>query len=298
MAKFKVGDKVRIIAEGAAGLPIGTEAKVIEVDRDGAVYLDVNNVYGNKAFYLACNIELVTPKLTKNQRITTLEQTVADLQAEVEALKAAQKLPTMTVKADVDVAKIAESLAKAIEKLAPKSPNEQRKAIIDEAKAFVVELSDIIRGAHERETKFGRLNDVGCTFVLKPEFHINDKKRVVTVLMKGANVDRGKIYAKAVAKCAPGDVFNEHIGKAIALGRALGLDVSKFEKAVQPSEVVVGMKINDESVIQTVSELIDTPYETLISGKKVSGQAFNTKESYGRLAQSQVTIADDTEAQY
>lgn len=48
---------------------------------------------------------------------------------------------------------------------------------------------------------------------------------------------------RGIAKCNPNDVFNEHIGKAIALGRALGLDVSEFEQAVQPTKVLAGMQV-------------------------------------------------------
>lgn len=52
--------------------------------------------------------------------------------------------------------------------------------------------------------------------------------------------DCDKLKSKGIAKCSPHDVFNEHIGKTIALGRALGKDVSEFENAVQPTEPVVG----------------------------------------------------------
>ncbi|MGE7843916.1 hypothetical protein ACQKNX_24420 [Lysinibacillus sp. NPDC093712] len=249
VAKFKVGDKVRTV--NSSCFEKG-EVVTIEIN-DESNHMPLKCTNGRCAFWLyLSDVEPVTPKPTKNQRITSLEQTVATLQAEVAALKAAQKVavspPTMTVKADVDVAKVAESLAKAFEKHVPKSPNEQRKAIIDEAKTFVEELSDIIKGTHKREKKFGRLNDVGYTYVLKPEFRINSKKRTVTVLMKGGYIDNGKVYANAVAKCAPDDVFNADIGKAIALGRALGLDVSKFEKAVQPSEVVLGMHVRTKTL--------------------------------------------------
>lgn len=289
VAKFKVGDKVRIIKDmgGIAGVKIGTVATVIEVDSDGDVRVDVINKNGVPAFFIAHEVELISPKLTKNQRITALEKTVADLQAEVEAVKATQKSPTMTVKADVDVAKIAESLAKAFEK---HSPNEQRKAIIDEAKAFVEELSGIIRGTHKRETKFGRLNDVGYTYVLKPEFHINSKKRTVTVLMKGAHYDNGKVYAKGIEKCAPEDVFNADIGKAIALGHALGLDVKRFEQAVQPREVVVG------DVVRTKYEFggYNDSCPTNVIGITAEGYPKFKNGTYS----SAFEIKDDTEVQY
>lgn len=308
---YKVGDKVKVVAasHGWGGVSKGDEGVIARINDNGSYEAKIPS-FDEKITWTGAEecFELISPKPTKNQRITTLEQTVADLQSEVEALKAAQKIaiktPTMTDKADVDIAKIVESLAKATKKHTSKSPNEQasanekRKAIIDEAKAFVEELSDIIREAHKQETKFGRLNDVGYTFVLKPEFHINDKKRAVTVLMKGANVDGGKIYAKGIAKCNPSDVFNEHIGKAIALGRALGLDVSKFEKVAQPSEVVVGQ------VVKGREETGHSDFEASVTGMFPSandwghGTAFHHSGGLGWLGEKQVHIIDDTEAKY
>lgn len=299
VAKFKVGDKVRIIGVGAAGLPIGTEAKVTQVDWDGDVYLDIKNVHGNKAFYLACNIELVSPKPTKKQRLTSAEQAISSLeqkveamQAEIDALKAAQK-PKSILSGEGTLIFDGKPIAK-VSGISYKTmtTNEQRKAIINEAKAFVEELSDIIRGAHKQETKFGRLNDVGYTYVLKPEFHINSKKRVVTVLMKGGNRDSGKVYAKGIAKCNPSDVFNADIGKAIALGRALGLDVSKFEKAVQPTELVVGhivTKVNGPCGLGRIGSVED--------GKARIEDQFGFWET--TIANSSTLLElDDTEAQY
>ncbi|MFJ7950748.1 hypothetical protein ACIQZG_04370 [Lysinibacillus sp. NPDC096418] len=119
-------------------------------------------------------------------------------------------------------------------KAEPLSPNQQRAEIILKAKEFVVEnKSKIHPGNGERTTvRFvGNFTDI-------LEFVVNVEKRTVVALIKG--VASGDLYAKGIAKCNPSDVFNEHIGKAIALGRALGLDVSEFEQAVQPTEIVNG----------------------------------------------------------
>lgn len=71
------------------------------------------------------------------------------------------------------------------------------------------------------------------------EFIVNKGKRTVVVLMRG--LGSGKMRAKGIAKCAPDDCFNVHIGKAIALRRALGIDVpSEYLNAPQPTEVRVG----------------------------------------------------------
>jgi len=91
---------------------------------------------------------------------------------------------------------------------ANKTPNEQRKEVIEKAKLFI-----------------DKHDNIGFdTFT-------NNNKIVVF------NTDTEQF---GFSKCSPKDVFNHHIGYAIALGRALGLDVSEFESAVQPTEKVVG----------------------------------------------------------
>lgn len=68
-------------------------------------------------------------------------------------------------------------------------------------------------------------------------FRINNDRRTVAcdVLVGGKRERRG------IAKAAPGDVFNTHIGRVIALRRALGLEVpTEYTNAPQPSEPRVG----------------------------------------------------------
>jgi hypothetical protein len=56
--------------------------------------------------------------------------------------------------------------------------------------------------------------------MVKPKFFVNAKKRTVAVKLFGVN--SGRQYGEVgLAKCIPTDVFNEEIGKAIALHRAL-----------------------------------------------------------------------------
>lgn len=73
-------------------------------------------------------------------------------------------------------------------------------------------------------------------FVTKADFIVNAAKRTVVALRKSL-ID-SRILRKGIAKCAPNDCFNEHIGKAIALRRALGLEVpSEYLSVPQPTEV-------------------------------------------------------------
>lgn len=55
------------------------------------------------------------------------------------------------------------------------------------------------------------------------DFVVNADKRTVVAIV--GYKQHSEEISKGRAKCAPGDVFNEHIGKAIALRRALGLEV-------------------------------------------------------------------------
>lgn len=73
-----------------------------------------------------------------------------------------------------------------------------------------------------------------------PRFVVNKEKRTVVTLLDFMHVD-GICEYKGIAKCAPSDCFNSHIGKAIALRRALGLEVpDEYLNAPNPTEARVG----------------------------------------------------------
>lgn len=76
-------------------------------------------------------------------------------------------------------------------------------------------------------------------FVSKADFIVNAAKRTVVAL--GKSLIDGRILRRGIAKCAPDDCFNVHIGKAIASRRALGLEVpAEYLNTPQPTEVRVG----------------------------------------------------------
>lgn len=290
MTQFKVGDKVRVINAYASKHSNGDEGVVVSITPIwGAVFIDVE-VDGVQQGHYAKDIELVSPKQTKNQRLTsaeqaisTLEQKVEAMQAEIDTLKAAQK-PPVTVIAD------------AIKRYKERTPNEQasanekRKAIIDEAKAFVEEkLLEVDEQEGWRTTKIPLYKEKGR---LRVNFHVNKKKRTVVALAYFGNLypQDKEVVGKGIAKCNPSDVFNEHIGKAIALGRALGLDVERFEKAVQPSEVVTGMHVDTYYIgSDEKNETCPTFVTHVLNGMPAFGNGTHS---------SVFKITDDTEAQY
>lgn len=68
------------------------------------------------------------------------------------------------------------------------------------------------------------------------DFIVNAEKRTVVALRK--SFAEGYIRDRGIAKCAPTDCFNAHIGKAIALRRALRLPVPvEYLNVPQPTEV-------------------------------------------------------------
>lgn len=136
---------------------------------------------------------------------------------------------------DVDVYERIEPSTSDMEEQTVKSPNELRAEVIEKAKQFVTNYS---KGEQRVPWKCG----TGQWYLQNFDFVINEAKRTIVVLCKSIH---GGVYERGIAKCMPNDVFNSHIGKAIALGRALGLDVSEFEGAVQPTFAVGQTVVNN-----------------------------------------------------
>jgi hypothetical protein len=162
----------------------------------------------------------------------------------------------------------------------------KRDTIVQRARSYLRSLADWPEKGKERYLVDDGWNAIVC----KAEYIVNKEKRTVVALLKGHIY--GTVRARGTAKCAPGDCFNVHIGKAIALHRALGLAVpDELLNAPQPTEVRVGDVVKKwDGGIQTVSELLPD-----FDGRGY-GQAFQTEESwgYGWLGINQVEIIDDS----
>ncbi|RSL28951.1 hypothetical protein D7Z54_33790 [Salibacterium salarium] len=123
-----------------------------------------------------------------------------------------------------------------------KSPQQRRDEAVERAKADI----DEILSNNYRFDDTPKINTANKSVYFgypgpldKCEFIVNREKRTVVALIK--TVIEGDIVHRGIAKCAPTDCFNVHIGRAIALRRALGLDVpAEYVKAPQPTEVRVG----------------------------------------------------------
>src|SRR5690606_18500431 len=127
-------------------------------------------------------------------------------------------------------------------------------------------------------------------FVTFADFIVNKDKRTVVALLR-FQYER-EVLSRGIAKCHPNDCFNVYIGKAIALRRALGLDVpDEYLNAPQPTEVRVGDTVKSKrtgrvcKVIRFCEDVIrDTTW----------GRPFYTDGVYGWLGTEQVNVIDDS----
>lgn len=124
-------------------------------------------------------------------------------------------------------------------------------------------------------------------------FAVNADKRTVIASIR-YNQNPKDVYKQGRAKCAPGDVFNEHIGKAIALRRALGLEVpvEYYEvEARDRDDLAVGDVIQcdwDSDEVLAILEMVDNP-----KPQQHKGVAFKlTERSWA--ASSEVTLINDS----
>lgn len=172
-----------------------------------------------------------------------------------------------------------------------KSPNQQRAELIQRAREFVEEHTKKQPADEYFDKPYIELPNVLETCVIE-DFFVNTNKHAVTCLLRG--VETNRIWFKGIAKCMPDEVFNADIGKAIALTRALNIDIpDEFIHAVQPDEKVVGMKIqrkysgSREVYERTVKEIGETEVRYTCGGYDLTPDVLNDS-----------IIVDDSNAQY
>lgn len=102
------------------------------------------------------------------------------------------------------------------------SPNQKCAQVISEAKRFIKKCESTAK-----------------SYGYDIRYAVNKGGRGVSVML----LDNGRIISLKSAQCHPVDVWNKHIGKAIAFGRAWGINVQEFEDAPQPTEIVPGMDV-------------------------------------------------------
>jgi len=98
------------------------------------------------------------------------------------------------------------------------------------------------------------------------EFVVNAEKRTVVALVKFNST--GCIRSRGIAKCDPNDCFNEYIGKAIALRRAMGNPAMyEYLNAPHPEEPLVGDLVSYHSELYGFGE-----YKIVVDGAPILGR--------------------------
>lgn len=291
-SSYKVGDKVRILNvskimfgesyffDGDITTVTDSSRGILAIDRKnghGGLIITTDELPYIEKVEAPVEVAVVTTERTMPTRISQLESQVASLEAKVQALESD----------NVDVAPIS-FLGTVTGRYftAPPilSPNQHRAEVIAQAKAYVEDVTRRMKRI-DRSEKVGIESFRNRTTV--PHFTKSDRK--ITVAVVGACYPTE--YARGSATCVEGDVFNEHIGRAIALGRALGLDVpTAFTKAPQPSKVVVGMHVD--------TYYVDWVTKNKYCPTKVTG-FYRGLPAFGNGSHSSnYKITDDTDASY
>ena len=169
------------------------------------------------------------------------------------------------------------------------SAQARRVEIVEHAKADVRNL--VIHGLSHYNIDCSKGNETYRVMNSNVEFITDSRERKVTALVTRRHDKKPRHVGRA--KAAPSDCFNVHIGKAIALRRALGLAVpDEYLNAPQPTEVRVGDVISwtafkDEVYVVTKKSGIIYDFTRIKSGVKYNGL------SYKNLLDS-ATIIDDS----
>lgn len=105
------------------------------------------------------------------------------------------------------------------------------------------------------------------------------------------NVTSGK-YEIPKDKC-----YNEYIGKVIALSKALGLDYSKFENAVEPDKVVKDMILSNINFNDLHFIIFNVENHMVSLKSHHNGDIYHNFISVDKI-DNHYKITDDTDAQY
>ncbi|MCY9452180.1 hypothetical protein [Bacillus haynesii] len=212
----KVGERVLITEK-----PVRKDYEIYE-----PVTVDNVNIYGVESYKNGRPIflnhyeyEVIVNNEVKNEEADEMENVEKRYEAAVEnARDAIEELRLAAYAKGFEDAR-RELMAQApVEKTA----QERRDEIVEQAKADVERL--------RTNNRLWRTFDI--------TFDINRENRTVEAIAKKV-FSRTAFYGTAI--CAPDDCFNIHIGEAIAIHRALGLEVpEKYLNAPQPTEVRVG----------------------------------------------------------
>lgn len=144
-----------------------------------------------------------------------------------------------------------------------------RQRVVERAKKFIENLRTIGQnGNHSWEYRQFRNKNTfyyeGAGSAYNARYIVNRKKRTVVCLLTQYNRPE-RILVRGKAKAHPNDCFNEHIGKAIALAKALKVEIPvEFLNAPEPEGFEKGDFVkyhNDENIYEIVSKYSEETFD-------------------------------------
>ncbi|CAM2952953.1 hypothetical protein PASE110613_09250 [Paenibacillus sediminis] len=247
--KATVGERVVIInARIGYGYENGDIYTIVSIDPNGDRNIQPDGTQNSEIFIDPDEYRVLEPvesaPLSSRSSTDQIAENIATLAARVSTLEeTVSKIAIQLRVAREDIVLIEEGVADDIARLnkcmAQKSPQQLRDEIVERAKADVSNPYNFagtpIPGDPDGisfwpEGSPCKMHDVS--------YVVNREKRAVVALIRCTS---DGFTVRGIAKCAPDDVFNAHIGRAIALRRALGLEVpAEYMSVPQPEEVNVG----------------------------------------------------------
>lgn len=284
MTKFNIGDKVVPISKSVCG-SLGSSNVWLRAQekKQGFIYVNSYETNGD----VTCSDELDYNSgdfFTESDLVLYSENTVNLINTQ----KLIDTLETVVGEANVAIKTLKGYQVKETSPEPVVETTNTRQEIVGEAKAFVEKYGAVrnSNGSHNVGNVTAQEHYYEAEFVTKG----NKITALIYHLNFGKTRRSNKPERIGRAKCAPDNVSNKHIGEAIALGRALDINVDKFINAVQPTEIFKG------TVIHYVSDYGATFTHTSNGGEdtKTNNRDLNNKTGKGWSC----TIKDDTNAQY
>lgn len=216
MSKFKIGDKVVPVSKSYWG---GLEESIEweKAQEKNQQFLFVNSFDGVKILCHYKKTNISTGDFFLEKDLVLYEEECSEVDGLINSLEG------LVVKSSA-VLKELKDLREA------KAKEDASLKIIEEAKEFVQKYQAVRAGqishsdvnyaiwGHYYETEFVSNEDKGKTTAIVYLLEYGTKRQ-----------KKSKVVGRAI--CAKDDVFNKHIGEAIALGRALEINVDKFINA-------------------------------------------------------------------
>lgn len=307
--KFKAGDKVRVVRGGE--FDVGTILTVLENDGGEYIPLLCECSHGASSWLDAGDVEhyeeptqasthnenlVLTRLFNAEAEVDRMSRSIDELQRRIETLEKAND-PKYVL--DELIGRITDGNRHIPKYKSPtRTANQRRADVIKRAEAFVAEIeSEAGRSLAQDDSYIPFVKENGGTFI---EFIVNAEKRTVVAFAHFKFA--GGIAGKAFARCAPGDVFNDSIGKAIAAGRLYGVDIPReFLDAPQPTDVVVGMRVQRYNYI---GENLGVMYVNRVRKARTFDMRNNPKntlninDGYGYSEEYGDRILDDSGAVY